>query len=90
MTKTTLSALTLCGTILATSVVSQPSYGAAGFNGASLQGVNPNGSSLQGVNPNGSTLQGSGFQGTSYNGLNAGLDGRVVDIEFPAPAAPAR
>jgi uncharacterized protein YjbI with pentapeptide repeats len=92
--KTSLSALTLCGTILAASVVSQPSYGGATLNGQGYQGVSLNGQGVQGValngvGPQGASLNGQGLQGTGFNGINAGLDGRVVGVELPPPSSEA-
>jgi hypothetical protein len=78
-----------------------PADAAAGYNGPGTQGVSfngapGNGSSLQGITRNGLAGNGASFQGvspnsagaqgTSYNGA-AALDGCVVDIEFPTPAA---
>jgi len=83
-----------------------PANAAAGLNnGSSLQGISrngiwENGGAFQGITrnglwENGSTLQGKdlngpSYQGVSFNGSNAALDGQVVGIALPTPVGAAQ
>ena len=90
----TLTAVTLLGTVLAASLVSQPGHAGLRLdNGISLQGANLNGFGAQGTNLNGVSLQARDRQDVSRLGTipqAAGSDtdwgsieGRLLGIELP-------
>lgn len=100
MRKSTLTALTVFGTIMAAGVISPPSHAGNWSNGSSYQGITRNGIWENGLRTNGLRTNAAGFQGisrngaggqgTSPNGLTESLNGEVVAIELPVVTEAAK
>jgi hypothetical protein len=94
----TLTAVTLLGTVLAASLVSQPGHAGIALNGVGLNGLRVNGASLNGVGMQGTGSNGVSLQARDRQDVNrlgtipqaagsdtdwGSIEGRLLGIELP-------
>jgi hypothetical protein len=89
----TLTAITLFGTVLTASLVSQPGHAGISLNGIALNGLMQNGRTFQGASLNGVSLQARDRQDVSALGTTpqaagsdtgwGSIEGRLLRIELP-------
>jgi uncharacterized protein YjbI with pentapeptide repeats len=89
----TLTAITLFGTVLTASLVSQPVHAGISLNGIALNGMMQNGRTFQGASLNGVSLQARDRQGVNPLGTTpqaagsamdwGSIEGQLLGIELP-------
>jgi hypothetical protein len=79
----TLTAVTLLGTVLAASLVSQPGHAGIALNGVGLQGTGSNGVSLQARDRQDVSRLGTIPQAAGSDTDWGSIEGRLLGIELP-------